>query len=243
MPGIATFQTCCDRTRSISSGRARHCGQILGAEFYSRNFLGVFRLSSISSEVRATFHAVVPLIACGRVTWRRPCPPLSDATLPTRPYARSRGNSRAGTLLSGGCYQIAHGEKAGRIGPGLGDVHAGAAGQGFDAGDVELVGVLGMHPLAFGEAEGAAGDSSRLWAKAAEVDLDAPFERVVEGLVHDAAEIECRLQLAVHAPQQVERKSCGDARRVVVGILQALSVLPQLGTEHQRATAAPQPIR
>src|SRR5215475_679898 len=99
----------------------------------------------------ATFRAPVSLIACGRVTWRRPCPPLSDATLPTRPYARSRGNSRAGTLLSGGCHQIAHGEEPFGIGPGFGHAHAGAGCQGRDVGEAKLVRILRVHALALGK--------------------------------------------------------------------------------------------
>jgi hypothetical protein len=75
-------------------------------------------------------------------------------------------------------------------------------------------------------------------AKAAEVDLDAPFDRVVEGLVHEAVEIEGRLQLAVHAPQQIEREGCGDPRRVIVGIVQTPGILLQVGAENERAVVS-----
>src|SRR5689334_14963783 len=87
-------------------------------------------------------------------------PPLSDATLPTRPIARLR-IPEAGCLLSG-AYQIDDCELPRRVSPGLGDGEASAARQCGDTGIVVFVGVLGMHALALGKGEAAARDRDQL---------------------------------------------------------------------------------
>ena len=68
----------------------------------------------------------------------------------------------------------------------------------------------------------APGHCHRLLAKTAEVDLDAAFGLIVEGVVREGVEIERRVQLAIHASQQIERKGRRDAGRIVVGIVQPL---------------------
>src|SRR5262245_44842213 len=93
----------------------------------------------------ATFCEEPPLSWHGRVLWRRPCPPLSDATLPARLYARSQGNLGAGFLFSGGSHQVADREQPLGIGPGVGDREAAAPRHRRDAGEVVLVGILGVH--------------------------------------------------------------------------------------------------
>src|SRR3977135_1223085 len=83
-------------------------------------------------------------------------PPLSDATLPTRPIARPR-EIGGGLPSSGGGVQVSHRQQPARIGPGMLNREAAAAGQRVDAGIVVFVGILGMDPLAFREGEAEAG--------------------------------------------------------------------------------------
>ena len=72
-----------------------------------------------------------------------------------------------------------------------------------------------MDALALGEREGLAVDRDRLPAQAAEVDLDAMLDRVVERLVREGRQVEVGAELAVDAGQQVEREPRGDAGLVV----------------------------
>src|ERR1700730_4863982 len=138
-------------------------------------------------------------------------PPLSDATLPTRPIARPR-EIGGGLPASGGGFQVSHRKQPVRIGPGMLNGEAAAARQRVDAGIVVFVGIFGMDPLAFREGEAAPGDGHGLGAQAPEVDLDAAFRGVVEGLVGKARQVEIGLELAIHAAQQIEGELGGDAR-------------------------------
>src|ERR1700730_666474 len=101
-------------------------------------------------------------------------PPLSDATLPTRPIARPR-EIGGGMPASGGSFQINDRKQPVRIGPGPVDAEASAARQRGNAGIVVFVGILRVHPLTFREGEAAASDGHGLRAQAPEVDLDAAF--------------------------------------------------------------------
>src|SRR3984893_10089374 len=138
-------------------------------------------------------------------------PPLSDATLPTRPIARPR-EIGGGLAASGGGFQVSQRKQPVRIGPGMLNGEAAAAGQRVDAGIVVFVGIFGMDPLAFREGEAAASDGHGLGAQALEVDLDAAFRGVVESLVGKARQVEIGLELAIHAAQQIEGELGGDAR-------------------------------
>ena len=100
-----------------------------------------------------------------------------------------------------------------------------------------------MDALALAEDEGPAGDGDGLGGEAADVDLDAALDRIVEGLVGEAGGIEGGAELAVHAAQQVEGEGGGDARRIVVGVVQAPRVLAQVDAQHQRAAVAQQGTR
>src|SRR6266851_5251269 len=161
-------------------------------------------------------------------------PPLSDATLPTRPIARPR-EIGGGLPASGGSFQIGYREQPRRIGPGAVDGEAAAARQRRHAVIVVLVGILGMDPLALREGEAAARDGHGLRAQALEVDLDTAFSGVVDGLVGEARKVEIGLELAVHAAQQIERELGGDAGLVVVGVVQAAWILFEIDPHHQRA--------
>src|SRR5580704_9942547 len=138
-------------------------------------------------------------------------PPLSDATLPTRPIARPRAIG-GGLPASGGGFQVSHRKQPVRIAPGMLNGEAAAAGQSINAGIVVFVGIFGMDPLAFREGEAAAGDRHSLRTQAPEVDLDAAFRGVVEGFVGKTRQVEIGLELAVHAAQQIEGELGGDAR-------------------------------
>ena len=113
----------------------------------------IWPILQLSPDRRATFRAQPPLRQCGRVTWRRPCPALSDATLPARPYARSRGNLGAGFLFQGLATQAAidHREQPARDRSRSRAIRKPPpSGQRLDTGEVVLVGILRVNALAFG---------------------------------------------------------------------------------------------
>ena len=62
-------------------------------------------------------------------------------------------------------------------------------------------------------------------AQAFQMHLDAVIGHVVERAVAERCEVEFAAKLAVHAPQDIEIESCGDARRIVIGGVEHCLVL------------------
>src|SRR4029079_802438 len=116
-----------------------------------------------------------------------------------------------GPISSGARDEVHDSEEPDRVGPGPGNLKARAARQHGDAGIVELVGILGVDALPFGEGEALPGNGDSLRLEAAEVDFDAALDRIVERLVGEGRQIEVGVELAVHAPQKVQRELGRDA--------------------------------
>ena len=60
--------------------------------------------------------------------------------------------------------------------------------------------------------------------------------------VGEGRQVEVGLELAVHAAQQVQGELGGDARRIVVGVVQAARVLFEIDPEHQGAAVAQEAV-
>ena len=96
-----------------------------------------------------------------------------------------------------------------------------------------------MHPLAFREGEAAAGDGHGLWSQAPEVDLDAAFGGVVEGIVSEACQVEVGVELAVllfdelKLPPQGKTKTGFSTDASVLDALAPLHEVPRLLLEYR----------
>src|SRR5258708_7000940 len=108
-------------------------------------------------------------------------------------------------------------EESRGIGPMLDGAEAGVGGEVLELHRAVFAGIFGVDALAGAEADGASGHHHDLIREAPDINLDAAFRYVVEGVVSKAIKVEICIELAVDPLEQIKIKGRADAGAVVVG--------------------------
>src|SRR5829696_7812563 len=97
-----------------------------------------------------------------------------------------------------------------------------------------------MNEFVVGKLEAVAGDRHRLLGEALQIQLHSARFGIIERDMRETFDIEIAVQLAIYPDQQVEIERRVDAGPVVVGGLENLRLLLQIGADQHFAPASEQ---
>src|SRR5690348_3892756 len=125
-------------------------------------------------------------------------------------------------------------EELGLVGPAARRTIAGANRELAEAGNTVFAGILGVDPLALGEAEAPSRHGHDLVRAAANEDLDLAGLGVVMRVMRETREVEVAAKLAIDPLEEVEVEGRGHAARIVIGRIDDLWILLQIDADQHR---------